>query len=250
MVVVDATLQIGEVTQSVTAEAEAPLVETTSTQLGAVMNSRSVVDLPLNTRDTYQLLQLQPGVQSQQGYSLFAGSENAGVVSVNGGRGRVEQFQREWRRRQRPVRVRAGHAAVAGYHRRIPRPDQHVRRRVRAEFRLGGERGDQGRHQPVPRRCSTSSSATPLWTRAASSIPRRPDFHQNQFGGTFGGPIKKNKTFFFASVEDRQIVQGLPSDLVTVPTQAERNGDFSRGHARTADHLRRRRLPTITWRAC
>src|ERR1022692_2274903 len=91
-VVVDATMQIGEVTQSVTAEAEAPLVETTSTQLGAVMNSRSVVNLPLNTRDTYQLLQLQPGVQSQQGYSLFAGSENAGVVSVNGGRGRANNF--------------------------------------------------------------------------------------------------------------------------------------------------------------
>ena len=92
VVVVDATLQIGEVTQSVTAEAEAPLVETTSTQLGAVVNSRAVVELPLNTRDTYQLLQLQPGVQSQQGYSSVRRQRNAGVVSVNGGRGRANNF--------------------------------------------------------------------------------------------------------------------------------------------------------------
>src|SRR5579863_7694466 len=92
VVIVDATLEIGSVTQTVTATESAALVETTSTQLGAVMNSRAVVNLPLNTRDTYELLQLQPGVQSQQGYALFAGSENPGVVSVNGGRGRSNNF--------------------------------------------------------------------------------------------------------------------------------------------------------------
>ena len=90
--VVDAVLELGELSQQVTAEASAPLVETTSTQLGAVVNDVAVVNLPLNARDTYQLLQLQPGVQSQQGYDLFAGSERAGVVSVNGGRGRSNNF--------------------------------------------------------------------------------------------------------------------------------------------------------------
>ena len=54
---------------------EAPLVETTSTQLGAVVNQRAVSQLPLNARDTYQLLQLQPGVQSQTGSDLFYGSD-------------------------------------------------------------------------------------------------------------------------------------------------------------------------------
>ena len=72
--------------------AEAPLVETTSTQMGAVVNQRAVSQLPLNARDTYQLLQLQPGVQSQTGSDLFYGSDNAGVVSVNGGRGRSNNF--------------------------------------------------------------------------------------------------------------------------------------------------------------
>jgi hypothetical protein len=89
---VNAVLVLGEVTQTVEVQAQGVQVETTSTQLGSVMNSRAVVNLPLNSRDTYQLLQLQPGVQSQQGYDLFAGSENAGVVSVNGGRGRSNNF--------------------------------------------------------------------------------------------------------------------------------------------------------------
>ena len=226
VVVVDATLEIGAVTQTVTAEAEAALVETTSTQLGAVMNSRAVVDLPLNTRDTYQLLQLQPGVQSQQGYSLFAGSENAGVVSVNGGRGRANNFN-----------VNGGDAndqfvAVPAVE---PSPD------TIEEFRVLTNTFDAefGRNSGSVVNVVTKGGTneyhgdvyeffrnTDLDARGFFDATR-PDFHQNQFGGTFGGPIKKNKTFFFASVEDRQIVQGIPSDLVTVPTAAERNGDFS-----------------------
>jgi hypothetical protein len=49
----------------------------------------------------------------------------------------------------------------------------------------------------------------------------KPQFNQNQFGGTFGGPIKKDRTFFFASYEGRRIRQGIPSPAVIVPTSAE-----------------------------
>jgi len=57
----------------------------------------------------------------------------------------------------------------------------------------------------------------------------RPDFKQNQFGGTLGGPIKRDQTFFFLSYEGRRIHQGIPSATVAVPTAAERQGDFSAG---------------------
>ena len=228
VVVVDATLQIGEVTQSVTAEAEAPLVETTSTQLGAVMNSRSVVNLPLNTRDTYQLLQLQPGVQSQQGYSLFAGSDNAGVVSVNGGRGRANNFN-----------VNGGDAndqfvSVPAVQ---PSPDTIEEFRVLTNTFDAEYRRNSGSVVNVVTKGGTNQihgdayeffRNTALDTRGFFD-QTKPDWHQNQFGGTLGGPIRKDKTFFFVSAEDRQIVQGIPSDLVTVPTMAERSGNFSQG---------------------
>src|SRR5208283_5503753 len=73
---------------------EAPLVDTSSTQLGATVDALMATQLPLNTRDTYQLLQLQPGVMSNVGgsNSIAYGSDQPGVVSVNGGRGRANNF--------------------------------------------------------------------------------------------------------------------------------------------------------------
>ena len=225
---VNAVLELGEVTQTVEVQAQGVQVETTSTQLGAVVNSRAVVNLPLNSRDTYQLLQLQPGVQSQQGYDLFAGSENAGVVSVNGGRGRSNNFN-----------VNGGDAndlfistpAVQ------PSPD------TIEEFRVLTNTFDAeyGRNSGSVVNVVTKGGSNEFHGDAYEFFRNRalntrgffdsekPKFNQNQFGGTLGGPIKKDRTFFFVSAEDREILQGTSSDLVTVPTVAERGGDFSQG---------------------
>src|SRR5579862_4595368 len=88
----DIRLTVGSSAQSVEVTAAPPIVDTTTTQLGAVVNSRAVENLPLNERNTYQLLQLQPGVTGVSGSDLFYGSDQAGAVSVNGGRGRSNNF--------------------------------------------------------------------------------------------------------------------------------------------------------------
>ena len=64
VVTLNVVLQIGATQETVEVTSEAPLVDTASTQLGAVMDQKQVSTLPLNSRDTYQLLQLQPGVQA------------------------------------------------------------------------------------------------------------------------------------------------------------------------------------------
>src|SRR5712692_9673045 len=92
VVIVDLALQVGGTTEVVEVTSAPPVVDTTSTQLGTIVNERSSTQLPLNTRDVYQLLQLQPGVQSQIGNNLFYGSDKPGVVTVNGGRGRSTNY--------------------------------------------------------------------------------------------------------------------------------------------------------------
>jgi hypothetical protein len=226
VVTVNSILQIGETKETVEVTGEAPIVDTTSTQLGAVMDSKQVSTLPLNARDTYQLLQLQPGVQGVGGSDLFYGSNTAGAVSVNGGRGRSNNFN---------VNGGDGNDLFVNSPAIQPSPD------TISEFRVLSNTFDAeyGRNSGAVINVVTKSG-TNDWHGSAYEFfrnkvldskgyldPFTPDNKQNQFGGTFGGPIKKERTFFFASYEGRRIVQGVTGDPTVVPTAAERQGDFS-----------------------
>jgi hypothetical protein len=226
VITVNMIMQIGETKETVEVTSEAPLVDTTSTQLGAVMDQRQVAGLPLNARDTYQLLQLQPGVQGVGGADLFYGSNQSGAVSVNGGRGRSNNFN---------VNGGDGNDLFVNSPAIQPTPDSI------AEFRVLSNTFDAeyGRNSGAVINVVTKSG-TNSWHGSAYEFLRnqslnakgyldlrRADDKQNQFGGTFGGPIKKDRTFFFASYEGRRVVHGISSDPVIVPTAAERAGDFS-----------------------
>ncbi len=223
-------MQLGAAQEIVDVTSEAPLVDTTSTQLGAVVNNRSVNELPLNARDTYQFLQLQPGVQSQLGSSggTFYGSDDAGAVSVNGGRGRANNFS-----------VNGGDAndQFANLPTIQPTPD------AIEEFRVISNTFDAeyGRNSGAVVNVITKSG-TNQWHGDVYEYFRntvlnaqgyfntiKPQENQNQFGGTFGGPILKDRTFFFVSYEGRRVRQGVSGQTVAVPTPAERTGDFSAG---------------------
>ena len=236
VIVINATLQLGAANQTVTVEANAVQVETTSTQLGAVMNDRAVSELPLNTRDTYQLLQLQPGVSSQMGSSdtLFYGADNPGVVSVNGGRGRANNYM---------VNGGDGNDLFVNLPAIEPSPDAIQEFRVLTDT-FDAEYGrNSGSIVNVVTKSGTNAFHGDFYEFLrnnvldarnyfdSSSSPE--DFKQNQFGGTFGGPIRKDRTFFFASYEGRRIREGISSGLVLLPTAAERSGDFSAGGAFT-----------------
>ena len=224
----NSVLQIGAAQEVVDVTSEAPQVDTTSTQLGAVVNNRSVNELPLNARDTYQFLQLQPGVQSQLGSSggTFYGSSDAGAVSVNGGRGRSNNFS-----------VNGGDAndAFVNLPTIQPTPD------AIDEFRVISNTFDAeyGRNSGAVVNVITKSG-TNQWHGDVYEYFRntvlnaqgyfntvKPQENQNQFGGTFGGPLRKDRTFFFVSYEGRRVRQGVSGQTVIVPTPQERTGDFS-----------------------
>src|SRR3954465_10620914 len=226
VITLNVTMQLGATQEVVDVTSEAPLVETSSTQMGAVVNERAVNQLPLNARDTYQLLQLQPGVQAQTGSDLFYGSNNAGVVSVNGGRGRSNNFS-----------VNGGDAndQFANLPAVQPTPDSIEEFRVLTNT-FDAEYGrNSGAVVNVVTKSGTNNFHGNVYEFFRNKVlnasgffdSEKPDFKQNQFGGTFGGPIKKDRTFFFTSYEGRRIRQGISSDSVSVPTAAERIGDFS-----------------------
>ncbi len=229
VITLNVTMQLGQAQEVVDVTSEAPLVDTTSTQLGAVMDNRQVANLPLNSRDTYQLLQLQPGVMSTVGSSntVVYGSDSPGAVSVNGGRGRANNFS-----------VNGGDAndLFVNLPTVQPSPDSIQEFRVLtntfdAEYgrnsgsvvnvvTKSGENQVHGSMYEFFR--NKVLNANNYCLTAAEGLPcDKPQFNQNQFGGTIGGPIVKNSTFFFLSYEGRRIRQGILSPAVTVPSSQE-----------------------------
>jgi hypothetical protein len=229
VVIVDAKLELGAATQEINVNAAAPLVEATSTQLGAVVNSQTVTELPLNTRDTFQLLQLQPGVQSELGSNLFYGSDQPGVVSVNGGRGRSNNYT---------VNGGDSNDQFVNLPAVQPSPDSIQEFRVLTNT-FDAEYGrNSGSVVNVVTKSGTNNFHGDVFEFFRNGVLNsrgyfdivKPQFQQNQFGGTIGGPIKKNNTFFFASYEGRSINRGTsPPSIPFVPTAEERAGDFPHG---------------------
>jgi hypothetical protein len=226
----DIPLQIGTSAEIVEVTGAPPVVDTSSTQLGAVVNERASTQLPLNQRDVYQLLQLQPGVQSQLGNDLFYGSDKAGVVTVNGGRGRSNNYS---------VNGGDGNDLFANLPAIEPSPDSIE------EFRVitNSFDAEYGRNSGAVVNVVTKSGTNQIHgsfyeffrndvlnAHPFTFTPSpKPDFKQNQFGGTLGGPIRKDKTFVFGSYEGRRIIQGIVSQPVSLPSAAELGGDFSGG---------------------
>src|ERR1700685_4582243 len=194
---IDITLQLGTTAETVEVTGAPPVVDTTSTQLGAVVNERASTQLPLNQRDVYQLLQLQPGVQSQLGNDTFYGSDKAGVVTVNGGRGRANNYS---------VNGGDGNHLFANLPAIEPSP------RFIEEFRVitNSFDAEYGRNSGAVVNVVTKSGTNAIHgsfyeffrndvlnAHPFTFFPApKPEFRQNQFGGTLGGPIRTDKHFF------------------------------------------------------
>lgn len=208
------------------------LVEIGNSQLGVVMSEGEVSHLPLKTRDTFELLQLQPGVQSTIGTNLFFGSDRPGVVSVSGARTRSNDYN-----------VNGGYSAdqMVNSPSIQPSPDSI------SEFRVISHNYDAalGRNSGSVLNVVTKSGGS-AWHGSAYEFlrnnalnakgyfdPAVPDFKQNEFGATIGGPLRRDRTFFFASYEGRRQRRGITSNPVPVPSIAERAGNFSDGPAFT-----------------
>ena len=241
--VVDATLQVGQVSEKIEVSSTALHVETASTQMGEVIGGNEMTGVPLVSRSYTDLLALQPGVVSQPshisgayagsfisaGFALpqVSGDLNSGAQSVNGMREAANGFILNGASAQE-----AGFSGAGA----IPNLDSI------AEFRILTNNFDAeyGNYSGGQINVITKSGVN-SWHGSAFEFLRNTDldaanffeagnrgaYQQNQFGGTFGGPIKKDKFFFFADYQGNRKVQGIPQTLQGVPTAAELGGDFS-----------------------
>ncbi|MFZ0794952.1 MAG: carboxypeptidase regulatory-like domain-containing protein [Candidatus Korobacteraceae bacterium] len=236
--VVDVALEVGETTEAITVNEAAVHAETADTQLGEVISDTKMVAVPLNGRSFTDLLSLQPGVapatsltsDTQQDVGVSAlypsGNLNPGTISINGQREFSNAFIVNGSDTEEDVN--AGTAI-------IPNLDSIAEFRILTSNFDAEYGGYTGGHINVITKSGTNSlhgnvfeflRNTDLDARNYFSTSRGV-YDQNQFGGTLGGPIHKNKVFFFADYQGTRLTEGIDTGLIPVPSTQDRSGNLS-----------------------
>ncbi len=214
--VVDVTLQVGQSTEKIVVESSALHVEASSTQMGEVIAGKEMTDVPLLTRSYTDLLSLQPGVVStasgmtgayggsfiSAGFALpqVSGDQNSGAQSVNGMREAANGF----------ILTNNFDAEYGNY--------------SGGQINVITKSGTNNFHGNL----FEFFRNTDLNTANFFAAGQRGAYHQNQFGGTIGGPIKKDKLFFFADYQGNRKIQGVTSVISNAPAASLlQNGDLS-----------------------
>ena len=226
---VDVALKAGQVTTTVEVSGETlPLVETTSDTLGGVLTQDTVKDLPINGRDYTKLIYLNPGVAGSPD-QITDSPGSFGEFSMNGARGRSNNFLLDGTDmndgyRNNPAINEAGVFATPATILPIDAvSEMNVLSNFEPEYgRNGGaivnivtKSGTNALHGSLFEYFRNSALDARNYFDTASS-PKAP-FHNNQFGGSLGGPIVKDKTFFFLDYEGQRENVGVVS-LACVPT--------------------------------
>src|ERR1700728_2914798 len=237
-VVVDAALVIGEMTETVTVSEAVNHLDTVDTQMGEVITGRQMTAVPLNGRSYTDLLALQPGVApatsitsstvQDVGASALSpsGDLNPGTVAINGQREFANSFTVNGSDVEEDVNM--GTAI-------IPNLDSIAQFRILTS-NFDAEYGEfsGGQINVVTKSGSNAFHGdvfeflrnTNLDARNYFS-PTRGAFDQNQFGGTLGGPIRKNHVFFFADYQGTRLTQGIDTGQIPVPSIGDRTGNLS-----------------------
>ncbi len=234
---VDAALTLGTINEKVEVRTDAVHVETESTQMGEVITGKTMTAVPLNGRAFTDLLALQPGVSPYNAIDTgmtgvndrpVDGGLNSGNQSVNGQREAANGFM------VNGSNVQEGKTNGAAI---IPNLDSI------SEFRIitNNYDAEYGNYSGGQINVVTKSGTngfhgsgfeflrnTSLDAKNYYSLPtdKTPVFRQNQFGGTFGGPIVKDKTFFFVDYQGTRQTQA-PTVNTQMPSAGNFTGDFT-----------------------
>ena len=225
---IDVALDPGSTGEVVEVTATAPAVNTSNPELGRTVGNAEIIDLPIVNRNLYTLLDLTPGVQRNDNSIVLGYPEQRTLINggVDGGAGSVNYFL-------------DGGINITGLRNTgniLPNPD------AIQEFRVqtNSYSAEYGRFASGVINVLTRSGTndfhgsafeflrnTMLNANAWGNTFATPPLHRNQFGATLGGPIVKDKTFFFASYSSLRQNTSTFLNGALVPSALERNGDFS-----------------------
>ncbi|MBS1815062.1 MAG: TonB-dependent receptor [Acidobacteria bacterium] len=231
---IDVAMSVGEVSESVNVSSAPPLLDTQTSSLGQVITGETVEALPLNGRSTFRLVQLTPGVYfSPSAYGQF-GDVPVNTTwdtnfSINGGRLQSNEILID------------GVSSAVGFFNQIttlPSVDDTQEFKVESSnlpatyghysggvVNVSTKSGTNAWHGSAFEFLRNSWLDANDWFNKKAGLARLP-FKMNQFGGTLGGPVFKNRTFFFLDYQGTRRIKGAPF-TGTVPTQAQRDGNFN-----------------------
>lgn len=235
---VDIAMTVESHSDSVTVTDSPNQVQTADTQSGGSLNATRMAAIPVNGRSFTDLLALQPGVMpvsSQQPNAVVmagctstppSGDLDPGNLSVSGQRETANGFSVNGASAQEDFNMGA---AI------VPNLDSIQDLRILTS-NFNAEYGNFSGGQVL---VATRSGANDLHGSAFEYLrntaldarnyfaPDRAAYRRNQFGGTFGGAIRKDKLFYFADYQGTRMTQGLDTGLISVPSMADRAGNFS-----------------------
>ena len=224
---VDAVLKVGSVAEQVSVQADAALVETQSTGVGTVIDQQRVVDLPLNGREATQLIYLSGMATTGNGTNLNTiRNYPTQLISVAGGQGNGITYLLDGGMHN---------DVMNSLNLPLPFPD------ALQEFKVESNAlpAAYGFHATAAINGVTKSGTNQLHGDAFEFFRNgdlnardffaatRDSLKRNQYGGTLGGPIKKNKLFIFGGYQGTIIKSNPPQTIAFVPTTASLMGDFT-----------------------
>ncbi len=245
-------LQVGATTESVTVTAETELVEPSNSTVGQLIAAQTIERVPLLTRNVFDLVQLSPGVTPSNGTPNA--SSSSFIENISSGRPGIDVSSYTingaivgsvyYMLDGSPIGVAENNSASIMPAMEIPEDGvQEVRvetQNTPASYQSGGagvislvsKTGTNNFHGTAfgefrPDVLSANEYFNKQFQLSQGEANTPPSFHRYQAGGSIGGPIKKDKLFFFGDYQytDQALFDG--SNWFTVPTSAERTGDFS-----------------------
>ncbi len=229
---IDLALQVGELTTAVEIVESTALLETETSSRGAVIDQKKIVDLPLNGRDYNQLALLSPGVLA--GTPRMASINFKGAINVNGNRVFMNVFLLDgvdnisYSSSYRGDNVQVVQPSIEAlqefkiqtnaYSAEFGRSAGAV---VNATIKSGGNSFHGAAYEFLRNKALDANNFFANFARQ-----EKPTRQRNQFGGAIGGPIVKNKTFFFGDYEGLRDREGIVR-FSTLPLPSEKRGIFS-----------------------